>query len=540
MERTEIPKLDVRYDDDPRVVEEALTEDYALHAVPKTARGGRLSVAMAFYATASTMFYLIAGTTVALAVGTISAIVGIGLAALAQGIINYIISPYAIRTGTTVNLFSRVVFGNFGSALATLLFASSLVFFIVVESSVVGVAFFEYFGGIPLEFWFLIVVLYSIPLAFGGVRIWLDKFNGLLLPFYVIGLVVAVVWTIIEFGYSNDWLMYSPETVEVGAPGWVFAFSIYMGIFILHMYTWDFARFGRAEHSRFHRIVSFGPVFFLAAPWVSSMIGIFLAFSILGEGPVTDLSSVNGLIALMGFLGVTLIWVSQTRINTASYYLGSSNFENFFARVFGLRIRRVIWVVLVGVAAYLFMLIDIFDILLVALQYQGVLIVAWVAIILTHVVWGRMINDDPERSEWRPGRTPPFNWGGIGSWIAAAAVGVGLLLWGETAGATWAPPVSFCIAAGAYAGVLAKRSRRLRNPLTIALERPYDPKTEVGDQWEARIRCAKCDHYYVAIEMDRDPGAGYEPICASCAQSDPDFYNSALQEAKRFGASQKM
>jgi hypothetical protein len=39
----------------------------------------------------------------------------------------------------------------------------------------------------------LLVVLYSVPLIFGSVQNWMDKLNGVLLPFYLIGL-VALEW----------------------------------------------------------------------------------------------------------------------------------------------------------------------------------------------------------------------------------------------------------------------------------------------------------------------------------------------------------
>lgn len=50
-------ELEVRYDDDPRVARTAATNDYALHVVPKTARSGRWSLAMAYYSLFSAMFF---------------------------------------------------------------------------------------------------------------------------------------------------------------------------------------------------------------------------------------------------------------------------------------------------------------------------------------------------------------------------------------------------------------------------------------------------------------------------------------------------
>ena len=43
-------------------------------------------------------------------------------------------------------------------------------------------------------------------------------------------------------------------------------------------------------------------------------------------------------------------------------------------------------------------------------------------------------------------------------------------------------------------------------------------------------RCSRCHKSYVAVEMDRDPSRGHEPICASCATGH-NFRAAALAES---------
>ena len=52
----------------------------------------------------------------------------------------------------------------------------------------------------------LLVVLYSVPLILGSVQHWLDKLNGVLLPVYLGGLLVAVGLSISRYGYQPQWL----------------------------------------------------------------------------------------------------------------------------------------------------------------------------------------------------------------------------------------------------------------------------------------------------------------------------------------------
>jgi hypothetical protein len=71
------------------------------------------------------------------------------------------------------------------------------------------------------------------------------------------------------------------------------------------------------------------------------------------------------------------------------------------------------------------------------------------------------------------------------------------------------------------------------------LDRPYDPRSEVDDPWEARVRCESCGLAYIAYEMDRDPSSGHRPICASCASAKPSLLRDARREALRHKSEQE-
>ncbi|MFC5996290.1 purine-cytosine permease family protein [Pseudonocardia hispaniensis] len=518
--------------DDPRVVAEAATEDYTVHATPLTWRMGRLSLASVWWALASAMFWLILGALVALTVGTVDAIIGMVLAALVYGGINAVFCGYAARTGLTANLFSRALFGHGGSVIAPILVALTAIYFACFEGSVIAVALEAYFGGLPIQLWYLVVVLYSVPLILGALRMFLDKFNGALFPFYVVGLVAVVVWTVLEHGYDDTWVTRRPETLPVSGPGWWWAFTTYLADFVLMMATWDFARFARrtAREQRFHRWVTFGPVFYLFTIVVNGLVGIFVAMNIPTEGPLTEISGVLGIVGLMGFSGVVFVWISQTRINTTNFYLAVTNLESFTSRVLRVRLPRVAWGVLVGAAVYLVMLSNVFDFILVALRYQAVLAVTWTACALTFILMGRLTGAGD--AEWRPGRVPRFNWVGVGAWSAGTVVGFAMLTFGAPTSwtGTWALPVAFLVSATVQAvGSLATPGRG-----RAVLERPHDPREEVGDVWADRVRCHVCERFYVAVEMDRDPAAGHEAICAEHAQANPTFQRAAVRDAAAF------
>ncbi|MFF0815198.1 purine-cytosine permease family protein [Rhodococcus sp. NPDC003318] len=526
----EVPTLALSSTDDPKVLERAAAEDYSLHIVPLSWRSGRLSVSMAWFGLMSAMFWVVVGSTVTLSVGTVDTIIGIALSTVTYGAINSVAARYAARTGTSVSLFSRALFGRAGSAFAAALFGITITYYVVAEGAIVASALHAYVPTLPIAVCCLIVVLYQAPLAMRGVTTWLDKINGLLLPLYLVGLVGSVVWAITRYGYSNDWLTYEPaDAVDFGVPGWWFAFTVYMGVWVVTMMAWDFARFGRPEDAKFNGRITFGTPFYVMTLLANALVGIFLAHTIDIEGALDEESAILGIVAMMGFWGLLWVVVSQTRVNTGNFYLASTNLQNFFARVFKLTLPRVFWLAVVAVVVYVMMLTNVLSWILQALSYQGVIIVSWVAIAMTHIALtsngrGRAL----AAAEFRPGRVPAVNPAGVVAWGASSLTGIVMVAFGGTSGTVWAPPVSCVLAAALYTVAL-----RFSRPWWFTLDRPLDPRNEVDDPWESRVECHRCGDSYIAYEMDRDPSAGHQAICLACASNTPGFLRAAEAEAAR-------
>ena len=213
----------------------------------------RGSLSMAWYGVASAMFYVYVGAAMAVAYGTANALIGLVLTIIVYGVINAILAKYAINNRTTVAQFSRTILGTAGSSIATIIFALIAIYYAVFEGSIVAYAFQTQFGG-EMWVWSLVVVIYSTPLIIGGVRRFLDKLNGWLLPIYFFGLVAAVIWAGVQYGFSDTWLVQAPEMpvpLAMGGPGWLATFVGYMGMWILMMFTMDFAALGRRKDTKF-------------------------------------------------------------------------------------------------------------------------------------------------------------------------------------------------------------------------------------------------------------------------------------------------
>ncbi|WP_446731647.1 hypothetical protein [Pseudomonas soli] len=167
---------------------------------------GRLSLTMAWWAVCSAMFYIVVGASLALSYGARNALIGMLLSVISYGLVNSVLSRFAMRSGLSVALFSRLLFGSTGACLATLIFFSTAIYYAVFEGSVIAVALNHLYPQLAYPLAALLVVLYSVPMVLGSVQHWLDKLNGVLLPVYLGGLLAAVGLSISRYGYQPQWL----------------------------------------------------------------------------------------------------------------------------------------------------------------------------------------------------------------------------------------------------------------------------------------------------------------------------------------------
>ncbi|ABX14059.1 purine-cytosine permease family protein [Burkholderia multivorans] len=437
--------------------------DLSTLAIPDHARMPPFSLTMAWWAVCSAVFYIVVGATLALTYGARNALIGMALSVVSYGAVNTIISRYAIRTGLSVALFSRVLFGSAGAALATLIFFATAIYYAVFEGSVIAIAAHHLFPALDYKWAALLVVGYSVPLVFGSVQHWLDKFNGVLLPFYLLGLLAAVGLATAEYGYHAAWLDIGPAG---GAPagGWWHCFVYYMGVWVLMMFTFDYARFGRRQDARYHGRFNFGMPFYLVTFLLNGAAGIYLVGTIPGLGTLSEVSVVLALLKLMGLWGLLFVWVTQSRINTANYYLATVNMQAFFQKAAGLRAPKFVWALVVGAVVYALMMADVFSRILQALAYQGIFVVAWVGVALAHILsarYGELVGDDVE---CRDAHVPTFNPGGLAAWFAGAFAGLAL---NHASGfaASLSAPATFAVSWIVYRALLAgaKRTWFVRN-----------------------------------------------------------------------------
>lgn len=225
-----LPEMKSRSTDDPQVVAAQRANDYSNHMVPITARIGRWQLTMSYWSLLSAMIWIFYGALVAGLYGCFNAVIAIVLSVVTYSIMGGIFTRWGIRSGLNSAMLTRRMFGTVGALLTAFLVSANTVYYAVFESSTLAVAFQYYTPDWDIRIWYAIVVVAMLPLMLGGVQTWMGRMNGILLPFYGLGLILVLVLTAVNYD-SQGWMDFAgivPEEARA-YPGWLLGFVLYMG-----------------------------------------------------------------------------------------------------------------------------------------------------------------------------------------------------------------------------------------------------------------------------------------------------------------------
>jgi purine-cytosine permease-like protein len=420
------------------------SDDRASTSLPNSARISRWPVTMMWWASCSAIAYLFLGVQLALKFGTVNALIGMAIAAFVIGTLGGTLASHSLKTGESSSVLSQTLFGARGSSLPTLILCVTSIYYAAFEGAVVATAAVRVWPAMGYGLAVVLVVLFSAPLGMGRVQTVLNRLNAVLLPFYAAGLVMLATLAIKKHGYSKAWLhVGSPQTPNLLA-SWN-CFVPYFGTLALAMITMDIARFGKATDRSYHRFFNFGVPFYLMTYLPAGAVGIFIVATT-SSGPVPDTAVLDAsLLLLGGICGLIWVIVTQTRINSANFYVATVNLQAFMEEAMDMRLPKTLCAGVVGIAVLLFMSsANLLGTILIALHYLGIFLVAWVGIAVSHVL---NIRRAPFANEHSDLRDP--NWPALLPWVAGVMTGVVL---GMVAGlpGTFALPSTLVVSALLY------------------------------------------------------------------------------------------
>ena len=429
--------------------------DFSTSLVPDEARLSRWPMQMTFWGAISALFPFVLSSQLAARFGAVNTIAGTFAAVVVAGALGGLVARFAIQTGMSVDLLSRTLFGKRGGLITTLLIGGVAMFYAVVEGAIISEALVAYFGWMSRWNAYLIVVLVSTPLVFGGLALFLDRFNAALLPVFVAGIVLMICVAIWRNGYNNAWLAFGPNGGDLDARSFE-VMTVYLFFTTTMMFIQDFARFGRVEDERFHVAVTFGFPFFFVTFSISGAVGIFLAATLSSNaGFASETAVVTTILDLLGGLGLVFVVVSQLRGNTINYQVATVNFQSLF-RHLRVSISKIVAALCVGSAILFFMLGGVLDILVLALSYTSIFVGAWVAMALVHIVCTGHDVILKQFTETGADKTGRFFNPSIALWLGACGLGLVFQHGGQDISA-WAAPVAMIVAGAGYFALLSFR-----------------------------------------------------------------------------------
>jgi len=389
-------------------LKEKSADDYSFSQVPVEKRNmGWFSITNITFGIATAIFYFQTGSVMALKFGAMNAIISAIYAIIIAGLLGTVIAYLSAKSGMNVNLMSRQGFGYIGASLTSLIYASNFIMYCAFEGMILVAAVHAYFPSIPL--WLLIIVFGSIviPLNWFGIK-QLDKLQKWSLPIFFIFLILTIIFafnTTSEFN-GNFWT-YLPDGVQVGGTALLLCIGMQHGIMgLTALIASDYARYLKPKDIKFGSImIGFIPQVFCFG--VMGLLGVWFGVRLGESNPGVYI------VTLLGLGGVIFTMLTQLRINVTNIYSASLSLSNFFENVFHFKPNRRFWVVVSGVLSIALMLGGILDYLGAAMTFQGVLLMAWAAILVTDaLVVKKLLKIAPKEYEARQSKL--YKWNPVG------------------------------------------------------------------------------------------------------------------------------
>lgn len=400
-------------------LQEETKGDYSFEAVPEEKRNmGWFSVTNITFGIATAIFYFQTGSVMALQFGAANALISAIYAIVVAGILGTVIAYLSAKSGMNVNLMSRQGFGYIGASLTSLIYASNFIMYCAFEGMILVTAVHAYFPAIPL--WLLIVVFGSIviPLNWFGIK-QLDKLQKWSLPIFFLFLIITIVFAFnTPSQYGGTFWSYMPEGVQIGGTALLICIGMQHGIMgLTALIASDYARFLKPKDVKFGSIlIGFVPQVFCFG--VMGLLGIWFGVRFAESNPGVYI------VTILGLGGVLFTMLTQLRINITNVYSASLSLSNFFENVFNFKPGRRFWVVVSALVAMALMLGGILDYLGSAMTFQGVLLMAWAAILVTDALvvkkWLKIV---PRRYEADQSKLYKWNPAGVVPLIVASVVG---------------------------------------------------------------------------------------------------------------------
>lgn len=437
----------VRRDYNGWVANETL-EDYALRFAPRSFRKwSEFRVANTAFGSISFLVLEAIGGSLALSYGFTNAcwaILTVGLVVFLTGLP---IAYHAAKHSIDLDLLTRGAgFGYIGSTLTSLIYAAFTFTLFALEASIMSLALELYFG-LPIALAHVISAVVIIPLVTYGItninrlQLWTQPlWLGLLAMPYAAVLLHApeALAGLSDFGGHGD----HPTTfsaLKFGAACTV-AFSMVAQI----GEQIDFLRF-LPEKTPQNRLRWWAATIIAGPGWIGFGVARQLGGAVLahlaiqhGVSPEHALEPTQMFLVAYGNVfsnpqlaiaaTVSLVIVSQIKINVTNAYAGSLAWSNFFSRLTHSHPGRVVWLVFNVAIALLLMELGVFGALERVLGLFSNVAIAWIGALVADLIVNKPLGWSPPFVEFKRAYLPDINPVGVVSTLCASVCSIAAYL----------------------------------------------------------------------------------------------------------------
>lgn len=418
-------------------------EDYTLRYAPRSYRrwgpgvvaGGALG-GIAYLADFSI------GAGIGIQHGTANAVGGILIAAVLIFISSFPLAYYAARYNLDLDLITRGSgFGYYGSVLTNVIFATFTFIFFATEGAIMAQGL-RVGLGIPLWAGYLISTLMVIPLVIYGMSA-LAKLQAWTSPLWLVMMVIPLGWLVWHEPASVDAFVSweGSEGAGANAASMMLAAGVCLALTAQIAENIDYLRFmppKTPENSRrwWAAVIAGGPGWVVLGA-AKQIIGVFLAvyiIAVLGgttadaQEPVNQFLSVYrdmmpGWLAMV--LAVTLVVISQIKINVTNAYSGSLAWTNAYTRVFKRYPGRITFVLVNLAISLALMEFNMFAVLGAVLSFYSNLAIAWIFTVAADITFNKwLLGISPKRPEFRRGMLHDVNPVGVAAVVVSGGVSI--------------------------------------------------------------------------------------------------------------------
>ncbi|MEJ4113267.1 purine-cytosine permease family protein [Corynebacterium kroppenstedtii] len=376
--------------------------------------------------------------------GTINAVGGILIAAVLIFISSFPLAVYAARYNLDLDLITRGSgFGYYGSVITNVIFASFTFIFFATEGSIMGQGLTMGLG-LPLWIGYLIATLIVIPLVMYGMAA-LAKIHTITNPLWIVMMVSPIIILITQDPSTVDNVVHysghGPGHADLTSM--MLATGVCLSLTAQIAENIDYIRFMPArtpENTRrwWIAVILSGPGWVIFGA-TKQIIGVVLAVYViasLGGSEVSASEPVHQFFAmytsmmpswLAVTLAVTLVVMSQIKINVTNAYSGSLAWTNAYTRVTKRYPGRTVFVfVNVGIALML-MEFNIFTVLNSILGFYSNVAIAWIFTVATDIAINKyVLKISPRYPEYRRGIICSINPVGVGALLLSASTSIAI------------------------------------------------------------------------------------------------------------------